>query len=70
MNLVHAEDYRCFNLSLEDYMARYHIGHYSPTGNHFFAHSIKNPIIEWLSPKPITYRDDENAMTHFRDYLP
>ena len=70
MNLVHAEDYKCFNLSLEDYMARYHIGHYSPTGNHFFAHSIKNPIIEWLSPKPITYSDSEDAMTHFRDYLP
>ena len=70
MNLVHTEDYKCFNLSLEDYMARYHISHYSPTGNHFFAHSIKNPIIEWLSPKPITYRDDENTMTHFRDYLP
>ena len=70
MNLVHTEDYKCFNLSLEDYMARYHIGHYSPTGNHFFAHSIKNPIIEWLSPKPITYRDNESAMIHFRDYLP
>jgi hypothetical protein len=70
MNLVHAEDYTHFNLSLEDYMARYHIGHYSPTGNHFFAHSIKNPIIGWLSPKPITYRDSEDAMTHFRDYLP
>ena len=70
MNLVHAEDYKCFNLSLEDYMARYHIGHYNPTGNHFFAHSIKNPIVEWLSPKPITYRDSENAMIHFRDYLP
>lgn len=70
MNLVHVEDYKCFNLSLEDYMARYHIGHYSPAGNHFFAHSIKKPIIEWLSPKPITYRDNESAMTHFWDYLP
>ena len=71
MNLVHAEDYKCFNLPLEDYMARYHIGHYSPTGNHFFAHSIKDPIIEWLSPKPITYCDSESAaMTYFRDYLP
>ncbi len=70
MNLVHAEDYRCFNHSLEEYMARYHIGHYSPTGNHFFAHSIKDPIIEWLSPKPITYRDDADAMIHFQEYLP
>ena len=51
-------------------MARYHIGHYSPTGNHFFAHSIKNSIIEWLSPKPITYRNNEDAMIRFQDYLP
>ena len=65
MNLVHAEDYKCFNLPLEDYMARYHIGHYNPTGNHFFAHSIKNPIIEWLSPKPITYRDERECNEPF-----
>jgi hypothetical protein len=70
MNLVHLEDFKCFNLSLEDYMKRYHIGHYSPAGNHFFAHSIKYPIIEWLNPKPITYRDDENTTIDFCGYLP
>jgi hypothetical protein len=58
MNLVHLKDYKSFNLSVEDYMKRYYIGHYSPAGNHFFAYSIKDPIVNWLNPKPITYRDD------------
>jgi len=70
MNLVHVEDYKCFNLTLDGYMDRYFIGHYSPAGNHFFAYSIKNSIVEWLDPKPITYRDDEQTIIDFRDYLP
>ena len=70
MNLIHADDYKCFNLPLEDYMKRYHVGHYNPGGNHFFAYSIRHPIVEWLSPKPITYRNDEAAMTDFLSYVP
>ena len=27
------------------------IGHYSPQGNHFFAYSIKDKVVEWLDPK-------------------
>jgi hypothetical protein len=59
MNLVHVEDYKIFNLNLEDYFKRYFIGHYNPTGNHFFAYSIKNRIVEWLAPKPITYKKNK-----------
>ena len=70
MNLIHADDYKCFNLPLEDYMKRYHVGHYNPAGNHFFAYSIRHPIVEWLSPKPITYRNDEAAMPDFLPYVP
>lgn len=62
MNVVHLQDYRCFNLSVEDYMKRYYIGHYSPAGNHFFAYSLKDAIVPWLDPEPITYRDDENRV--------
>jgi hypothetical protein len=69
MNLVHQNDYRDFNLSVEDYMKRYFIGHYSPAGNHFFAYSIKDTIVDWLDPKPITYRDDESTMIDFKEYL-
>ena len=69
MNLVHQKDFRDFNLSVDDYMKRYFIGHYSPAGNHFFAYSIKDRIVDWLDPKPITYRDDESKMIDFEGYL-
>jgi hypothetical protein len=70
MNRVHREDFRSFDLSVEDYMKRYYIGHYSPAGNHFFAFAIKNTIVDWLDPKPVTYRDDERRIVDFRGYLP
>ena len=70
MNLVHLKDYKSFSLPVEDYMKRYMIGHYSPSGNHFFAYAIKNAIVEWLDPRPITYRDDEGRAVDFRGYLP
>ena len=71
MNLVHEEDFKQFNLPLDQYVERYFIGHYSPAGNHFFAHSIKHPIVKWFDPKPLTYRDDDaEAAIDFRGYLP
>ncbi|MHC4911920.1 MAG: hypothetical protein ACYTE5_02825 [Planctomycetota bacterium] len=70
MNLLHVEDFKSFNLSVDDYFNRYFIGHYSPVGNHFFAYSIKDRIIEWLDPKPITYQDAARKMINFKGYLP
>lgn len=70
MNRVHLDDYRSFNLSIEDYMKRYFIGHYSPTGNHFFAFAIKDTLVEMLDPKPITYRSDQEKVIEFGGYLP
>jgi hypothetical protein len=70
MNRVHLQDYSSFNLSVEDYMKRYYIGHYSPVGNHFFAYALKNAMVDWLEPKPITYRDDDVRMIDFKGYLP
>ena len=70
MNLLHVEDFKCFNLGIDDYFGRYFIGHYSPLGNHFFAYSIKDRIIEWLDPKPITYQDTAQKMIQFKGYLP
>ncbi|HEX8312241.1 MAG TPA: hypothetical protein VF614_13045 [Chthoniobacteraceae bacterium] len=69
MNLVHLDDFKSFNLSIDDYFKRYFIGHYSPAGNHFFAHSIKPKIVEWLNPKPITYKESDKQMTEFKGYL-
>ncbi len=69
MNLVHVEDYKAFNLSGEDYYKRYFVGHYSPIGNHFFAFSIKDKVVEWLNPKPITYQNENQKMIQFNGYL-
>ena len=70
MNLVHAEDFKSFSLPLDEYLKRYFIGHYSPAGNHFFAFAIKDAIVDWLEPKPITYRSDQQARIDFQGYLP
>ena len=70
MNVAHQEDYKDFSLPVEDYMGRYFIGHYSPIGNHFFAFSIKNRIVDWLDPKPVTYADEDSKVIDFRGYLP
>ena len=50
-------------------MKRYFIGHYTPSGNHFFAYAIKDKIVDWLDPKPITYQQDENKLIRFKGYL-
>lgn len=67
MNLVHVEDFKCFNIPYADYWKRYTVGHYSPAGNHFFAHSIRPHIVDWLDPKPITYQNDEEKMIGFEE---
>ena len=69
MNVAHFEDYKSFNLSVRDYMKRYFIGHYSPVGNHLFAYSIKDTIVDWLDPKPITYRTDNQKLDDFSSYM-
>ena len=69
MNLVHVEDFKSFRLSVDDYLKRYLIGHYSPAGNHFFAFAIKNAVVDWLGPKPITYRPAQQALIDFGGYL-
>ena len=70
MNLVHVEDYKSFNLSVADYFKRYYIGHYNPTGNHLFAYSLKDHVVDWLDPKPLPYRDVTHQSIDFKGYLP
>lgn len=69
MNRVHAEDYKSFNLSIEEYYDRYFIGHYNPGGNHFFAYSLKNKVVDWLDPKPFTYQVGDRQSIDFEGYL-
>ena len=70
MNKVHLEDFKNFNLTLDDYMKRYFNGHYTPSGNHFFAYAIRNTLVDWLNPKPITYQQDDSKLIKFEGYLP
>ena len=70
MNEVHLRDFQKYNLSYEDYLKQYFIGHYSPRGNHFFAYSIKDKVVEWLDPKPITYLEGDPETIDFQGYLP
>jgi hypothetical protein len=51
-------------------MKQYFIGHYNPRGNHFFAFSIKDKLVGWLDPKPITYRQTDPNSIDFKGYLP
>ena len=69
MNEVHLEDFRKFNISLDEYMDRYFVGHYNPSGNHFFAYSMKDTIVDWLDPKPITYQQKDSKLIRFKGYL-
>ncbi len=70
MTPVHVADYTQFSCGVEAYLRRYFIGHYSPAGNHFFAFAIKNRIVEWLDPKPITYLAGPDRVIRFQGYLP
>jgi hypothetical protein len=69
MNLVHIADFKCFNLSVNDYWKRYFIGHYNSTGNHLFATSIAPKVIDWINPRPITYQKTDQRLIDFKGYL-
>ncbi len=69
MNVIHAEDYKSFNLTIDEYFKRYFIGHYNPAGNHFFAFSIKDKVVNLLDPKPITYKGENEKTENFDGYL-
>ncbi len=69
MNEVHLRDFKKYNLPYNEYMKEYFIGHYSPRGNHFFAYSIKDTVVQWLDPKPITYQKPDPQSIDFKGYL-
>lgn len=69
MNIVHAQDFKKSNLSMIDYYTKYFVGHYDPVGNMFFATAIKNKMINWLQPKPLTYQSSDKQYIDFKGYL-
>jgi len=58
----HVDDFADFRLPLSPYLRRYYNGHYSPAGNHFFAFAIKDDLLQWLEPAPVTYRKDRPSV--------
>ncbi|MHB0958626.1 MAG: hypothetical protein ACYC0X_16245 [Pirellulaceae bacterium] len=69
MNVVHLGDFEKCKMPYDQYMKQYFIGHYNPRGNHFFAYSIKDQVIDWLDPKPITYQKPDPHTIDFQGYL-
>jgi hypothetical protein len=73
MNAVHQREHEEIGGSYSEYMSRYQVGgdgHYNPRGNHFFAYSIKDSLLELLDPKPISYQDRGSETVDFSGYLP
>jgi hypothetical protein len=70
MNEIQLRDYRQSSKPYDEYRKQFFIGHYNPRGNHFFAYSIKDRVVEWLDPKPITYRKSDPHAVDFEGYLP
>ena len=52
---AHLADFAQFNVSLNDYLNRYFIGHCNPLGNVFVAFATKDKLVEMLDPKPVPY---------------
>jgi hypothetical protein len=58
------EEYQNFNLTVEQYLERFYIeragaqvfGHYNPYGNFWFAHAMRDELVDWLNPKPPAYQ--------------
>jgi len=69
MNHVHVGDFKKFKIPLDEYMQRYFIGHYNPSGNHFFAYALKDTLVDWLDPKPIIYQQGDEKLIRFKGYL-
>ncbi|HOK56874.1 MAG TPA: hypothetical protein PKV21_02880 [bacterium] len=58
------EEYKIYKLSVDDFLSRLYIaragaqvfGHYSPSGNFWFAWTIREELVKFLDPKPPAYR--------------
>lgn len=58
----HVQDFKAFNVTPRQYADRYYIGHYKPQGYHFFAFAIKDALVGWLDPRPLTYREGSETI--------
>lgn len=49
-------DFQNQNRDIKAYLQDYYISHYSPLGNFFAAHTIRDHLVKILNPKPPAYR--------------
>ena len=50
------QDFERHQVSVDDYLKPFYIGHHTPRGNFFFAWAIKDRLVSWLDPSPLPYR--------------
>lgn len=43
-------------LDPDTFLKKYYIGHHTPLGNAFTAWSMVDEVVNWLDPKPLSYR--------------
>ena len=55
---AHRRDFDQFQITPEQYVKRYWVGHYNPRGNFFQAFAIKDKLVELLDPRPLSYATD------------
>ena len=65
----HVQDFGNFAIPTDRYVRRYYNGHYAPAGNHFFAFAIKDDLLKWLDPVPLTYRKDSPSISEISAVL-
>jgi hypothetical protein len=73
MNEIHQREYERVTGSYRDYLSHYHVqgvSHYNPRGNHLFAYSIKDKLVELLDPQPLPYQERDPTTLDFSGYLP
>jgi hypothetical protein len=59
-----AQEYKAFKIPVDQFIARHYVGragaqvfgHYNPAGNFWFAHAIRQEVVNWMNPKPVSYR--------------
>ncbi|HAA75382.1 TPA: hypothetical protein DCE37_09705 [Candidatus Latescibacteria bacterium] len=49
------QDFARSSLDVDAYLAPFYNGHHTPRGNYAFAWGIKDRVVDWLDPKPLSY---------------
>ena len=58
------DEFANFKVPVDKFLARFYVaragaqvfGHYNPYGNFWFANGIRQELVDWMTPKPVSYR--------------